>query len=194
MQRLTFGALVLLLAADAALAAEKTAKYYFKIVEVNVSKSGDSSLGKVAGDFLEKELAEREGFTADLGSVKDDAGVMAELKKRNLKGFRISLRLEKISKEMRPPKPGGRLKQMTVDLKVSVFGTTLPGDKLAFSGEGEAAMEAEVIEAKIDQESASMVKDVMGQAVKQAVDQAVMKLSVPKSEPHNEKARKKRKK
>lgn len=183
----------LLVAAVFAGQAAADPKYYFKIVEVNVEKGGDPSVAATARELLEKDLGGRAEFTSDIGAATDEAAAVAELKKRGLRGFHVSLRLDKLSKEPKPPRPGGRLKQVAVDARLSVFGTTMPGEKLAFSGDGEAAVEAEVVESRLDQETATMVKDVMTQAVKQAVDQAVMKLSLPKSAPMNESKRRRKK-
>jgi hypothetical protein len=171
----------------------KKPKYYFTIVEVNVGKNGDKEVAALARELFEKELESRPEFTADLGGVTEPAAELAELKKRGLKGFRMSLRLDKLAKDLKEPKPGGRLKQLAVDVKLSVFGTTFPGEKLAFSGEGEAVVEAEVTEAKAEQEGMNLVKEVMPQALKQAVDQMMAKLSLPKSAPLNESKRKRKK-
>jgi hypothetical protein len=192
-----------LLLATAAPAAEKKAdapaapgskkpKYYFVIHEVNVGKHGDSDLAKIARDSLEKELESRPEFTSDLGGVTEDAAVLEELKRRGLKGFKASLRLDKLTRDLREPRPGGRLKQLAVNVKLSVFGTTFPGEKLAFSGDGETEVQAEVVEQRIEEEGRTLVKEVMPLALKQAVDQAVSKLSLPKSAPLNESKRKKR--
>lgn len=196
-RRLVVAALAGLFAGAAsgpAAAADKNAKYYFKIHEINLGKNGGEETAAVARELLEKELASRSEFTSDVGPAREDQEIFAELKRRQLKGFKVSLRLDRLTREPRPPKPGGRLKQLGVDIKLSVFGTTFPGEKLSFSGDGEAAIEAEVVERRMDEEAAAMVKDVMAQALRQAVDQAVMKLSLPKSQPMNESKRKKRKK
>jgi len=170
----------------------KKPKYYFNIREVNVGKHGDQEIAKIARDCFEKELQSRAEFTSDLGGASEPAAELAELKRRGLKGFRMSLRLDKLTKDLKDPKPGGRMKQLAVDVKLSVFGTTFPGEKLAFSGEGEAVVEAEVVEARAEQEGLTLVKEVLPQAVKQAVDQAVAKLSLPKSAPMNESRRKRK--
>jgi len=171
----------------------KKPRYYFTIKEVNIGKDGDKDLEKMARESFEKELESRPEFTSDLGGVTDPAAELAELKKRGLKGFRMSLRLDKLAKDLKEPRPGGRLKQLAVDVKLSVFGTTFPGEKLAFSGEGETVVEAEVAEARAQQEGTNLVKEVMPQALKQAVDQMMAKLSLPKSAPLNESKRKRKK-
>jgi hypothetical protein len=166
-------------------------KYYFKIVEVNVGKN-DPEVGKLARDLLEKDLASRPEFTSELGGATEPAAVSEELRKRGLKGFQISLRLDRLSKELKDPRPGARLKQLEVDVKLSVFGTTFPGEKLAFSGEGEAVGQTEINEQRQEQEAMTLIKEGMPGALKQAVDQMVAKLAIPKSAPMNESKRKRK--
>jgi hypothetical protein len=167
-------------------------KYYFKITEVNVGDHGDSSVAAMARELLEKELASRPEFTQDLGGVTGDEAELEELQKRALLGFRVSLRLDQLDKDLVAPRPGGRLKQLAVQVKLSVFGTTFPGEKLAFGGDGEALLEAEVVESRLEKEEVPLVRDAMTQALKQAVDQTVAKLSLPHAAPLNESKRKKK--
>ena len=82
---------------------------------------------------------------------------------------------------------------LAVSVKLAVLGTTLPGNKIAFGGDGEAGAETEVTERRIDEESQSLLKDAIKDALKQAVDQAVLKLGMPKSAPLNESKRRHRK-
>ena len=178
--------------AQGAPGARKNPKYYFKILEINVGKYEEPGLVDTARELLEKELGSRPEFTSDLGEASDDQALFAELKRRQLRGFRVSLRLDQLEKQLVPPRPGGRLKQLAVAAKLSVFGTTFPGEKLAFAGEGEGLVEAEVVESRLATETPPLIKDVLAQALKQAVDQAVTKLSLPRAAPLNESKRKRR--
>jgi hypothetical protein len=185
----------LLLCAPAAIAATRPRvkpKYYFQIFEINVGDHKEPGLVESARSLLEKELGSRPEFTSDLGGVTEGPAVFAELKKRQLRGFKVSLRLDELSKELKPPRPGGGLKQLAVGTRLSVFGTTLPGEKLAFGGDGEAVVEAAVVESRVEQQTPALVNDVLAQALKQAVDQAVLKLSLPRAAPMNESKRKRR--
>jgi hypothetical protein len=173
-------------------AAKPKPKYYFNILEVNVGNHGDSSLATMARELLEKELVSRPEFTQDLGGATGDEAELEELQKRGLLGFRVSLRLDQLDKNLVAPRPGGRLKQLAVAVKLSVFGTTFPGEKLAFGGDGEALLEAEVVESRLEKEEVPLVRDAMTQALKQAVDQTVAKLSLPHAAPLNESKRKKK--
>lgn len=178
--------------APAARAAKGKPKYYFRVHEIDVEKAGDPALKASARGLLEKELAKRPEFTNELEGAQDDAAVLAELKQRGLQGFRVSLRLDGLSKELKPPKPGGRLKQLSVTVTLSVFGTTFPGEKLAFGGEGQTTVEAEVVEQRLATETPPLVESAMEQALIQAVDQAVLKLALPKAAPMNESKRNRR--
>ena len=117
---------------------------------------------------------------------------MAELKKRNLRGFDVTARIEKLKQEVKDPKPGRGTSSWRVDVRLTVFGTTIPDAKLAFSGDGQSGIEAEVSERRLAADTAETTKDVIKDAIKQAVDQAVLKLSIGKSGPMNEHHKKKK--
>jgi hypothetical protein len=174
-------------------------KYYFQTQEVKAGPEVDAGLKAYAAEALKADLAARPEWASDIGPAADGArpgtdrtALVAELKKRNLRGFDVTVRIETFKKQMKDPKPGGRLKRLAMDLKVSVVGTTIPEAKLAFNGTGEAGIEAEVSDARLEADSAHVGKEAMKDAIKQAVDQAVLKLSMPKSAPMNESKRKKK--
>jgi hypothetical protein len=186
-------ALALVLGLGTAVAMAKPAakpRYYFAVGEVKSDVPVDESLRVAARDVLAKDLSGRPEFTEDLGGATGEA-LPEELKRRKLKGFNVTLKISAYSQEPKPPRPGGRLKQLAVGVKVSVFGTTIPEAKLAFGGDGEAAVEAEIIERRQAEEAATLSRDALVQAVKQAVDQAVGKLSETPSKPYNESKRRK---
>lgn len=173
---------------------KKKAKYYFNLGEVTAESDIDTSTKDQAREALEAALAERPEFTSDLGDPVDGVALAEALERRKLQGFNVNLKIASFSKEDLPPKPGGRLPQLAVGIKLSVFGTTIPEAKLAFGGDGEAVVQAEVVESRMDKEVASLTKDAVAAAVKQAVDDAVAKLGRPVSAPMNESQRRRRKK
>jgi hypothetical protein len=189
-RRILQAGLLLPLAAAPAAAAPRAKKprFYFKIIEVNVGDLKEPDLAANARSLLEKDLGSRPEFTADaeLDAISDEDAMGEALQKKGLRGFRVSLRIERLSKDLEPPRPGGRLKQLAVATRLSVFGTTFPGEKLAFGGDGEAVVEAEVVESRLAAQTPPLVEDVLTQAIKQAVDQTVAKLSLPRAAPMNE--------
>ena len=173
---------------QAALAAAKGTpppRFYFAVVDVKSEPTVDEATRAVAKEVLGAELASRPEFTSDLGGASGPA-LEAELARRHLKGFDVSMKLVSLTHELQPPRPGGRLKQLAVATKVSVFGTTIGEAKLAFGGDGEATVVAEVVERRLAEESKPLDRDALVQAVRQAVDQAVGKLGQRASKPFNE--------
>ena len=80
---------------------------------------------------------------------------------------------------MKDPRPGGRLKQLAVNVKLVIIGATIPDEKMAFEGNGESSVEAEVSEKRMAADTANASKAALKSAVKQAVDEAVVKLGAP---------------
>jgi hypothetical protein len=165
-------------------------KYFFQLREVKAGPEIDPALKEYAGEALKADLAGRPEWASDVQAPNPEA-LLAELNKRKLRGFNVTVRFEEVKKEVKPPKPGSRFNQLAVNVRLTVFGTTVVEEKLAFSGDGEAGLEAEVSEKRVEKESMSLTRDAIKDAVKQAVDQAVLKLSIAQSGPHG--ARKKKK-
>lgn len=170
-------------------------KFYFRVGEVKAGPQVevDAALEAYAAEAVQAELASRPEWASDVGTTDPEA-LSAELKKRNLRGFSVVVRFEHVKKDLKDPAPGARRKRLAVGVRLSVFGTTIPEEKLAFSGEGEAGLEAEVADKAVESEGAALAKDAVKDAVKQAVDQAVMKLSLGQSAPMNEKKKSGKKK
>jgi hypothetical protein len=154
------------------------------------------ALKTYAGEAVKAELASRPEWASDVGNFgpSDTEALVAELKKRNLRGFSVVVRFEHLKKDIKEPAPGARRKRAALDVKLSVFGTTIPEEKLSFSGDGESGVEAEVSDKGGDAETEALAKDAIKDAIKQAVDQAVMKLAIGTAAPMNESKRGKKKK
>ena len=182
---LGLGAGLLALGLTAVAVATPAPKYYFRLGEVKAGPDVGEPLKAYAGEAVKAELASRPEWASDIGNFgpSDTEALMAELKKRKLRAFSVVVRFENLKKEMKEPSPGERRKRVALDVKLSVFGTTIPDEKLAFSGDGESGVEEEVSEKGMESETESLAKDAIKDAVKQAVDQAVLKLSIGTSAP-----------
>jgi hypothetical protein len=191
-----FGALLalaaLVLSSEAAPAAAGP-KYYFQLHDVESKLPLDGEIRRYAGEALKAELASRPEWASDLGGVSDKDAVIAELKRRKLQGFDLLIKITDFKKEVKDPSAGSRFKKLAVTVRVEVLGTTLPGEKMAFGGEGESSAIVEVPERRIDTEAEVLAKEALKNALKQAMDQAVLKLGMPKSAPMNEGKRKRKK-
>lgn len=165
-------------------------RYYFELHKVEADVPVDPELRDYAGEALKTELASRPGWSGDLGVGANREQIVAALKSKKVSGFDLVVRFVKVKREVKPPAPGSRLNQLAVSVGLAVLGTAIPGDKIAFSGEGDAGAEASVPDNRMDAEATSMFKDAIKTAIGQALDQAMMKLSLPKSKPMNESKRK----
>ena len=179
-------------AASAGQAVAVAPKYYFRVDSVEAPDSVDDGMKTFAGDALRAELSSRASWAFDVAGADDETALVAELKRRKLRGFNVTLRLERLKRELREPRPGGHLKHLVVNARLTVFGTAIPGAKLAFSGDGEAGVESEVTERQADAEGTTAMGDAVKDAIKQAVDQAEAKLSLRVAAPLNETKRPKK--
>ena len=192
------GALAAATLAAISASASAAPKYYFQLQPVKAGPEVDAEVKSYTGEALKAELASRPEWASDIGSAgsagpgTDRSALVGELKKRKLRGFDVTARIEKLKQEVKDPKPGSRNKQLAVAIQVTVFGTTIPDAKLAFSGDGQSSSEAEVSERRLAADTADTTKDVIKDAIKQAVDQAVLKLSIGQAGPMNEKHKKKK--
>jgi hypothetical protein len=167
-------------------------KYYFRLAEVKAGADVTAELKEMAAGALRDELASRPTWVSDLGVLAgDEPALIAEMKKRHVRGFDVTMRLEELKQEVKDPVAGRRTKRLNVTARVSLFGTAIPGAKLAFSGEGQAGIESEATEQQMAAESAAALRDAIKSSIKQAVDQAESKLSVVPAAPLNEKKRRK---
>jgi hypothetical protein len=188
-----FGGLLPSLAPRAALGAEHAPKYYFQLRGVEATVPMDGGLRAFVANALREELASRSEWASDVGATKDQGALTAELERRKLSGFDLVVKVTGLKKDAQPPKAGGHLQHLVVWVRLAVLGTTLPGDKIAFGGDGEATYETEVAVSRVDREGEALLRDAIRDALKQAADEAVIKLALPKSEPINESKRKRKK-
>jgi hypothetical protein len=154
-------------------------KFYFQIKEVTAAPDVDASVKGSAADALKAELASRPEWASDIGPAapgQDQAALAAELTKRKLRGFDVTVRIDSFKQETKEPRPGSRLKQLAVNVKLTIIGATIPDAKFAFEGTGESGVEAEVSEARMAKDSAMASKAALKSAIKQAVEEANVKL------------------
>lgn len=153
-------------------------KHFVHIVQVQGDVPDETK--NLARELLEKELSSREIFTTDLGGGEASGST---LKGKGMRGFEVSLRFESVTKDVKEPQPGRRGKQLSLGVKISIFGAEIPTKKMAFSGEGESLQIVEVDERRLEKEAKSLMGEVLADSIRQAVDQAVLKLTLPTNRP-----------
>jgi hypothetical protein len=187
-----FAAAAVMAAAAAAPVHAAEPKYFFQIKEVTTGPGVDPAVKTAVVDALKTELASRPEWASDI-QASDPAALAAELTKRKLRGFDVTVRIENFKQEMKEPRPGGRMKQLAVNVKVVIIGATIPDGKMAFEGNGESGVEAEVAEKRLAADTERASKAATQSAVKQAVEEAVIKLGAkPAAAPTAKKPAKKK--
>jgi hypothetical protein len=164
---------VALALASRAAAQEVKPKYYFTISNVTAD---DREIIPLAKELLTAEVAKRPEFTNDLGGAEGQAA-LAELKKRGLEGYEVNMRITTLSREVKDPAPGRRDPQLAINVKLGVFGTTYPGNKVRFTGDGAASLVGEFSERRKDRDEEMLLKTALSSAIQQAVSNASLKLS-----------------
>jgi hypothetical protein len=149
-------------------------KYYFRVSNIECR---DNKIIPLAKELLEAEVATRPEFTMDLGGKLSEDAQIAELRKQGMQGLQVSLRITTLKKEIKPPAPGQRDQQMSIEVKLGVLGHTLPGNKLLFTGDGDASLMGEFSERLKDKEEERFMRTALSSAIKQAVSTAVAKLT-----------------
>lgn len=149
-------------------------KYYFKISNI---QSEDKKLIPLATELLKAEVASRPELTSDVGTAESEDAQIAEIRKQGMQGYQVSMRIETFKKEIKPPEPGKRDQQMAITAKLTIFGHTIPGGKLMFTGDGDASLVGEFSERLKDKEEERFSRTALASAIKQAVSTAVAKMT-----------------
>jgi hypothetical protein len=156
-------------------AAQGKPKYYFRIS--NVECPANKKIVPVATEILEQEFANYPEFTTDVHGANTEEAQLAEIQRQGMKGYQVSMRITKATVTIKDPAPGKRDQQMSIDVKVSIFGHTIPGRKLMFTGDGDASLTGEFSERLKDKEEDRFMRTALTSAIKQALTTAVSKLT-----------------
>lgn len=211
-----FAALVQLALVPAGSAQAAGPRYFMKLgevefatgaVRVNVPKgdgaagadAGKSALddkaGPMAREFLRAALAKRPEVTLELGASLDDpAAVKAEVKRKNLRAYELTLRILKQERSVKPPPAGKKFQLLEQNIRLSLVGVTFPEKLLALGGDGESTVQIEVGNPINERQESEVLTEALKDAIEQAVKQGMAKLiagppKAPKSPPRKPKAK-----
>ena len=132
----------------------------------------------LARTTLLKTLSTRPEVVMDLELPADPAQAGAELKRRGLRGYEVTLRILRMDRQVKPPPPGKQFRLLEQIVKVSLIGTTFPGELLALGGEGESTVQIEIGSQINDVQEREVATDALQDAVNQAVANAIRKLQI----------------
>lgn len=173
-------ACVLLAVATPAQAAGR-AKYYVVVRGVDEAEGVSSGILAELRELFVAELGRHPELTLEPppGLPEEPEAMKAELKKRKLKAFEVTLKVLSVTRELKPPAPGKQYQVLHRGIKLSVFGDTLPEKIVAIGGDGDAMVGADVgRQEDLEREAKVLLLDCAKEAVKQAVDMTVHKLNL----------------
>jgi len=182
---------LLLLAPSVRADSDVKPKYYFKLTSVHAE---DKSIIPLVSELLKQEVDSRPEFTTDIGTAESEDAQIAEIRRQGMQGYQVSMRIESFKKEIKPPAPGKKDQQMAISVKLTIFGHTIPGQKMMFTGDGDASLMGEFSERLKDKEEERFSRTALASAIKQAVSTAVAKLTnatLPSGPPKAKKGKKK---
>jgi len=167
--------------------------YYVQVMDALADKGVPESIKPAAKSQLEEALRARPEvvLAGTAVSAQDEATLVADLKKRKLKGLALSVRVLELSEEIKPPPEGKKSRVLQISARVSIFGSTIPAAGLAIGGDGQSRVGFEVGKNILPGDRAEATRSALSQSLTQAVDQAITKLSTPAVVPKPEKRRKK---
>lgn len=167
-------------------------RYYVQVLEALTETGVPDTVKPEARNQLIAALKARpEVVLAADTDPKDEAALAAQLKKRKLKGFALSVRVLELTEEVRPPPEGKRSQILLLISRVSIFGSTIPKAGLAIGGDGMAKVGLEVGNKVRPGDRTEATRSALSQSLVQAVDSAISKLDTPAVVPKPEKRKKK---
>lgn len=146
----------------------------------------------LAREIFAQELSKHPEFTQDgAGLPADGAALGDELRRRKLRGYQVTVRILDVRRALLPPPAGKQYRILERGVKLTLVGTTLPGDQLALGGDGESTIQADVGSRISDKTEREVLTDALRDAVSQAVGQALRKLKIgPMKAPSEHRRRK----
>jgi hypothetical protein len=155
----------------------------------------DEKAAGMARDFLREALAKRPEVTLDLGVPLDNPVVVkAEVKRKNLKAYELTLRILRQERTVKPAPPGKKFHLLEQNVRLSLVGSTFPEKLLALGGDGESTVQIEVGNPINERQESEVLSDALKDAIEQAVKQGMAKLTAgppkaPKAAPRKPKAK-----
>jgi hypothetical protein len=153
----------------------------------------DDKAGAMALGFLREALGKRPEVTLDLGIPLDNPeAVKAEVKRRGLRAYELTLRVLKQERTVKPPAPGGKFRLLEQNVRLSLVGDTYPDKMLALGGDGESTVQIEIGSTVNERQENEVLTEAFKDAIEQAVKQGMAKLTAgppkaPKSPPRKPK-------
>jgi len=183
MRRWSFVAALAWLLPGLALATKKPAERYFVRVDgAEAAKAVPAGLSEQARVMLGEIVAKRAEFVAALPAgapdmARNPEGFRRFLQKRKLRAFKVIIKLNEYERELTPAREGKSGQVLRIRVGLSLWGTGMPDDVMALSGDGQGMVGLEVGKKVRPRDEEVATTDSLRSALEAAVEDAVKKLA-----------------
>jgi hypothetical protein len=162
-------------------------KYYLQITGAETAEGVPKPLGDRAKVVLGELLTKRPEFVSSLEGAPDlqadPAAFRKWMSKKKLRAFKVVVKLTKLTREL-TPKPDSKNQILRIQISLQIFGTGMPDDTMALTGDGVSAVGLEVGQKVRPKDEEVATEESLRNALTSAVDDAVRKLGMgPPSKP-----------
>jgi hypothetical protein len=149
---LWLGTIAALALAPAAQAAPKK-KYHFELTKVLAKDNVSADVAQVAQQRVELQIKKQFEANPQLVATLDDApdpssnadGYRRYLEKKGISGaYQVTVEITQASQELDPMPDKPNTQRLVVHLGLHVFGETIPGRTMGFTGDGQATVKEEI--------------------------------------------------
>lgn len=183
-------AVALALLHTAVAAAPAAAKYHFELVGVAATAAAQDDNANAARSRVERQvknsIAKHPKLIAELPGAPDPKAAPAAyrrfLAKKKIAGsYAVSVEITEASQEIAAMEGKANARRLVVRLAIHVFGETIPGKTMGFSGDGNATVKLEIGSKLRDSDSNYAWDSAAEAAVADALKTCFVKLTKPKA-------------
>ena len=160
-------------------------RYYVQVAGAETAPGVPKELADKAKVVLPELLSKRPEFVASLEGAPTDTDQLRKwLTKKKLRGFNIVVKLTKYAKELAPKPDSTKTQVLKISISLQIFGTGMPDDTMAMTGDGVSAVGLEVGKTVRPKDEQVTTDETLRNALTSAIDDAVRKLQMgPPSKP-----------
>ncbi len=180
--------------------AGKKDKYYFALATIELKEGIPAEIEALVRTQVEKSIAEHARIVTTLPEGAPDPKAAPKrfekfLKRKKLHAYKVYLEVTSYTHEVEPMPPPRRGQRLKVSVELRMFGETIPGRVLAFSGDGSATVILEIGKKLRAADTKAGNHDSIELAVAKALERSITKLAQPPpAKPQGPKKKKRAKK
>ena len=167
---------------------KKKTNYLYKVTTIKLPDDVPADIEKQLAKQLTKSIEAHARLEATIPEGAPDPETEPKkfkqhLKKKNLAGYTLNVQVLNYEHSIEDMPEGRKGKMLTVRISIRMFGVTMPGNVMAFTGEGSATVKLELGKKLRKRDSQVANQDSIELAVENALADSITKLDKPKKKP-----------